>query len=212
MKKTKLTIIGVVVALLLVGGAYAVWASQANLLVNAGSGELDIEISKVTVGEVSKYVEFDRDSITVSEDKKSETIAIGNMYPGSSVEFETTISNTGTIPVKLDKITHTTIEVIDKDTNTSLGLNAEVFADFQAAYSVRVLDENGKILDTLSGYTTENQTNWTEDLYANNDLKDIPSGGSLVVNMKVYLEKQAKDITENKLFKFSVTPFFIQSN
>ena len=212
MKKTKLIIIGAVVALLLVGGVYAVWASQADILVNAGSGELDMQISKVSVGEVSKYVEFDRDSITIPEDKKGETVAIGNMYPGSSVEFDTIISNTGTVPVKLDKIKQTTIEVIDKETNKSLGLNAEVFADFQAAYSVRVLDENGKALDNLSGYTTENQTNWVEDVYANNNLKDIPPGGSLVVNMKVYLEEDAKEITENKLFKFSVTPFFIQGN
>jgi hypothetical protein len=212
MKKTRLIIIGAVVALLLVGGAYAVWASQAKLLVNAASGEMDIQISKVTVGEVSKYVEFDRNSVIISEDKKSATIAIGNMYPGSSVEFTAVISNTGTIPVKLDKITHAAIEVIDVDTNKSLGLNAEVFADFQAAYSVTVVDENGNTLDILSGYTTENQTRWVEDVYADNNLKDIPSGGSLVIDMKVYLEKQAQDITENKLFKFSVTPFFIQSN
>ena len=212
MKKTRLIIIGVVLALLLVGGVYAVWASQANLLVNAGSGEMDVQITKSTVGKVSEYVDFDKSSIKISEDKKSAAIAIANMYPGSSVEFEMVIGNTGTIPVKLDKITHTTIGVIDINTNESLGLDAEVFANFQAAYSVRVLDENGKTLDSLSGYTTENQTNWVEDVYAGNDLADIPSGGSLVVDVEVYLEKEAKNITENKLFKFSITPFFIQSN
>ena len=212
MKKTKLIVISIVIALLLVGAAYAAWTAQTNVTVNAGSGELNVDITDTSVESVSNGVEFSSSSILISEDKKSATVSIGNMYPGSSVEFSTIISNTGTIPVELDRITHAALGVIDRETGKSLGLDEDVFANFQAAYSVTVLDENGKKLDSLNGYTTEKQKDWVEDIYANNNLEAIPVGGSLVVDMKVYLEEEATDITENKLFRFSITPQFMQAN
>ena len=66
MKKTRLIIIAAVIALLAMGGAYAAWTSRVTISANASAGEMDVEISSVTVGAVSEYVEFATDSISVS--------------------------------------------------------------------------------------------------------------------------------------------------
>jgi hypothetical protein len=208
MKKTKLIIIGVVVALLLVGGAYAVWASQANLLVNAGSGELDIEISKVTVGEVSKYVEFDRDSITISEDRKSASISIENLYPGAEANSEFEITNIGTVPVALDKAVQKILEVIDTKTNKK-GSN-DAMAALQMEYKCYVVDEKGKVVDDIGTATVQGDAN-NEEIFENNDAV-VEAGNKVILEMTIVMKESADDNAENKLFKFSVTPFFIQSN
>ena len=48
--------------------------------------------------------------------------------------------------------------------------------------------------------------------YTDNELVSIEPGESLLLTVKVYLEKEALDNTENKLFQFSVTPLFGQAN
>ena len=208
MKKTKLIIIGVVVALLLVGGAYAVWASQANLLVNAGSGELDIEISKVTVGEVSKYVEFDKKSITISEDKKSASVSIENLYPGAKASSEFEITNIGTVPVALDKAVQKILEVIDTKTNKK-GSN-DAMAALQMEYKCYVVDEKGKVVEDIGTATVQGDAN-NEAIFENNDAV-VEAGNKVILEMTIVMKESADDSAENKLFKFSVTPFFIQSN
>ena len=208
MKKTRLIIIGVVLALLLVGGAYAVWTSQANLLVNAGSGELDIEISKATVGEVSKYVEFGSNSITISEDKKSASISIENLYPGAEANSEFEITNIGTVPVALDKAVQKILEVIDTKTNKK-GSNDDMAA-LQMEYKCYVVDEKGKVVEDIGTVTVQGNAN-NQALFENNDAVVEP-GHKVILEMAIVMKESADDNAENKLFKFSVTPFFIQSN
>lgn len=208
MKKTRLIIIGVVVALLLVGGAYAVWASQANLMVNAGSGELDIEISKVTVGDVSKYVEFDRNSIKISEDKKTASISIENLYPGAEADSVFEISNIGTVPVKLDKAVQKVLEVIDTKTNKK-GSHGDM-AVLQMEYKCYVVDEKGKVVDDIGTATVQGDAN-NKAIFEKNDAI-VEAGHKVILEMAIVMKESADDDAENKLFKFSVTPFFIQGS
>ena len=104
MKNIRLVLIVAIVALLVVGGAYAAWTSRVTILTNASAGEMDVEISSVTVGKVSEYVVFGADSISVSEDKKSATVTIKNLYPGAEANATIVITNIGTIPVMLSAI------------------------------------------------------------------------------------------------------------
>ena len=66
MKKSRLIIIVAIVALLVVGGAYAAWTSRTTISVNASSGEMDVAISATAVGKVSEYVVFDKNNISAS--------------------------------------------------------------------------------------------------------------------------------------------------
>ena len=206
MKKSRLIIIGVVVALLLVGGVYAAWASQAELTVNASSGEMDVEISKVSVGEVSKYVEFDRKSIEISEDKKSASISIENLYPGAEANATFEITNTGTMPIALDKAVQKLLEVIDTETNKKDSHSD--MAALQMEYKCYVVDEKGKVVDDIGTATVQGDANNTS-IFENNDAV-VEAGHKVVLEMAVIMKDNADESAENKLFRFSVTPFFTQ--
>lgn len=206
MKKTKLIIIGVVLSLLLVGGAYAAWASQIELTMNASAGELDVEISKVSVSGVSDYVKFDKESVEISEDKKSASVTIENLYPGASANAAFEISNCGTLPVALDKVMHKLIEVIDTKTNEKRP--SSDMAALKMEYRCSVINEDGKVIESI-GKANVNGKSESATLFRNNKAI-IKPGEKVLLEMTISMKNSAKDEAENKLFKFSVTPFFTQ--
>lgn len=212
MKKRSLVIIGVVAALLLMGVAFAAWTASVDVNVNAKSGELDVEITKTKVVSVSEYVNFAKKNIVVSEDNKTATVTIDNLYPGSEAVFTIQVKNTGTLPIELTQLAHTTIKVLDKDTNASYGRNAEIFEFFNAEYTAEVLDKKGNTLDSLNTVSTASVNNWDPVFFVDNDLDQIEPGESLLLTVKVYLDDKALDNTENKLFQFSISPLFGQYN
>ena len=211
MKKNRLLIIGIVAALLLTGVAFAAWTTNVDVNVNAKSGEMDVALDSKEILYVSDYVEFNKKDIKFSEDKKTATVTIDNMYPGSEVVFLTYIENTGTIPITLDKLTHAAIKVLDKDTNASYGLDNEIFEYFNAEYQVAVADKDEFIMDMLYPVNTEKMA-WVEDVYVDNNMMQIEPGEYLILYTRVYLDERAENNTENKLFQFSVTPQFGQAN
>jgi len=212
MKKSRLIVIGLVAALLLTGIAFAAWTASVDVNVNAKSGELDVQITSRNVVSASDYVKFSRKNIEISEDKKTATVSIDNLYPGSEAVFTVNVKNVGTLPVELTKLTHAAIKVLDKNTNASYGLDAEIFKYFNAEYTASIVDKKGITLKTLAPVDTATLSNWVEDVYVDNNLPEIEPGQSLVLKVKVYLDKEAEDNTENKLFRFSVTPLFGQTN
>lgn len=205
-------IIGLVAALLLTGVAFAAWTAQVDINVNAGSGELDVEITNSTIGTVSPYVDFASGDITVSADKKTATVEIDNLYPDASAEFSITITNVGTLPVKLDKIAHNSIEIVDKDTGVTMGRDAAILAQFEAVYSVSIVDTSAAVLDTLPAFSTDSLASFTEDVYTGNSLMAIEPGDTVVIPVTVSLKSTATDSSENKTFRFSITPLFVQAN
>ena len=206
MKKSKFIIIGVVVALLLVGGAYAAWTSQTELTVNASSGELDVEISDVSVDEVSDYVEFDSKSIEISEDKKSASVSIENLYPGAVATAIFEITNTGTMPVALDKAVQKTIKVIDTETNKSV--SNSVMSSLEMEYNCYVVNEKGKVVARI-GKTSVKGNQSTATMF-NNNKAVIQVGEKVILEMTISMDKKADEKVENKLVEFSITPFFVQ--
>ena len=182
------------------------WASQAELKVNASSGEMDIEISSVSVGEVSKYVEFDRKSIEISEDKKSASISIENLYPGAEANAKFEITNTGTMPVALDKAVQKLLDVID--TNSNKKGSHDDMAALQMEYKCYVVDEKGKVVDDIGTSTVQGDAN-NASIFENNDAV-VEVGQKVILEMAIVMKDSADESAENKLFKFSVTPFFTQ--
>ena len=204
--------IGIVAALLLMGVAFAAWTASVDVNVNAKSGEMDVEIVKTKVLSSSDYVNFARKNIVVSADKKEATVSIDNLYPGGESVFTIQVKNTGTLPIELTSIAHTTIKVLDKDTNASYGRNAEIFEYFNAEYTAEVIDKKSNTLGSLSTVSTSSVSEWDPEFYVDNDLIQIEPGESLVLTVKVYLDDKALDNTENKIFQFSITPIFGQAN
>ncbi len=207
MKKSKLLIIGIVVALVLVGGAYAVWTSQVDFSINASSGDLDVEINSVSIGNVSKYVEFGKNSVSISEDKKSANINLENLYPGASASVVLMVENTGTLPVKLEKAIQKTIKVVDTKTNKKMG--HDLMKDLNVAYSLNVVNGTKRVANG-TGQTVYG-AHQTVTILDNSDIVLQP-GESVAINMTIELSKSAEEKTENKIFSFSFTPYFVQAN
>ena len=208
MKKSRLLIIGLVIALLLVGSAYAAWTEQVDLTVNASSGDMGVEISKVDIGDVSDYVEFDQDSVIISEDKKSAMVSVENLYPEASVNVAFEITNTGTLPIIMDKAVQNKIEVIDAKTNKKM--DDSLLAALKMTYKGYVYDENGKMITKVGQTAVWGNADSQAFLY-NND-KVIEPNQKLVLEMEIAMDDRAENETENKLFRFSITPLFVQAN
>lgn len=212
MKKIKLMIIGTLFALMITGVAYASWTDSANISVNAASGELNIEITASRIDSKSNNIHFSSSDISISADKKSANVNISNGYPGAAAEYTMTITNTGSLPVRLDRVTHTTMKVLDKNTGTNYGLDASLFAFINARYSMIVYDINGIPKGAVAPVNTENSSNWVEDYFASNTLPSIEPGETIELITRVYFDADADDTLENKVFVFSVAPVFAQVN
>jgi len=200
-KQRRLILIVAVVALLVVGGAYAAWSSRTTISVNASAGEMDVEISSVTVGTVSEYVQFGKDSISVSEDKKSATVSIENLYPGAEANATIVITNIGTIPVMLSSASQVRELAVNTKTNTNL---SETAADILIVkYTATADTKNGLVKASDSSSQT------TASLFQNTNIV-IEAGKTIQIDMQITLDKNALDETENTLFTFQFVPMFVQ--
>ena len=201
MKQRRLILIVTIVALLVVGGAYAAWSSRTTISVNASAGEMDVEISSVTVGTVSEYVQFGKDSISVSEDKKSATVSIENLYPGAEANATIVITNIGTIPVMLSSASQVRELAVNTKTNTNL---SETAADILVVkYTATADTKNGQVKASDSSSQT------TASLFQNTNIV-IEAGKTIQFDMQITLDKNALDETENTLFTFQFIPMFVQ--
>ncbi len=203
MKKSKLVIIVAIVALLVVGGAYAAWTSRTTVSVNASSGEMDVAISATSVGKVSDYVVFAKNNITVSEDKKAATVTIENLYPGAEANATITITNTGTIPVKLSGCTQERLSAID--TRTNKALSAADAGMLIVKYSATAVTKTGQVKASDSSAAA------TATLFSNANMV-IEAGQTITFDMQILLDQNAGDGTEKALYTFKFTPMFVQAN
>lgn len=203
MKKSRLIIIVAIVALLVVGGAYAAWTARTTVSVNASSGEMDVAISAASVGKVSEYVVFGKGDITVSEDKKAATVTIANLYPGAEANATITITNTGTIPVKLSGATQERISAIDTRTNKALSTTAAGM--LVVKYNATAVTKTGQVKASDSSSST------TATLFSSANMV-IEAGQTIQFDMQIMLDKNAGDDTEKALYTFKFTPMFVQAN
>lgn len=203
MKKSKLIIIVAIVALLVVGGAYAAWTSRTTVSVNASSGEMDVAISATSVGKVSEYVVFAKNNITVSEDQKAATVSISNLYPGAEANATITITNTGTIPVKLSGCTQERISAVDTTTNKPLS----------ATDASMLIVKYNATANTKTGQVKASDTSAaaTATLFSTATMV-IEAGQTISFDMQILLDKNAADSTENALYTFKFTSMFVQAN
>jgi len=93
---------GLVLAVIVLGAALAMWSETLTVNVTVNTGKVDVSISAQCL-EAPEAEGKDVASCTVtpSEDGNSVTVTISNAYPGYKVNVYLTVSNDGTIPVKL---------------------------------------------------------------------------------------------------------------
>ena len=203
MRKTRLIFIVAIIALLAVGGAYASWTSRVTISANASAGEMDVEISSVAIGQVSEYVEFGTDSISVSEDKKSATVSIRNLYPGAEASATIVVTNIGTIPVMLSNASQLRELAVNTETNNDL--SASVADMLVVQYTARADTKDGQVKASDASAET------TETLFLNTGMI-IEAGKTIEFDLHITLDKEAPEEAENALFRFQFIPMFVQSN
>ncbi|MFA9399087.1 MAG: hypothetical protein ACERKV_12605 [Clostridiaceae bacterium] len=113
MKKIRLLALSFIVSMSLMGAGYASWADSLVIGNTVSTGSLNMNF--VNNAEYPKTLasEFVISSAVVSEDKKTVTVKLENLYPGAYAAFKLEGINAGTIPAK---ITGVNVEILgDKD-------------------------------------------------------------------------------------------------
>jgi len=112
MKKRNVVVIVLIIALLLMGSAYAAWTDTVSVVVNAESATLNVLITDrvqsatattSSTGVVHSTVAHD----FVAPGQKVVTETVTNFIPGETIEIVYTIENDGTLPVDLTALTLT---------------------------------------------------------------------------------------------------------
>ncbi|RDV82530.1 hypothetical protein [Ammonifex thiophilus] len=110
MKRAKFLSLVMVIALALMGAAYAAWTETININASVATGTYDVTFSSVSTNDVGDTVDPGADKnvgkteATISEDAKTITVTAENTYPGYNAEVTYKIKNTGTIPLKVQSI------------------------------------------------------------------------------------------------------------
>lgn len=203
MRKTRLIILIAIVALLAVGGAYAAWTSQVTISANASAGEMDVEITTISIGQVSEYVEFGSDSISISEDRKSATVSIQNLYPGAEANATILVTNIGTIPVQLSGASQERELAVNTVTNDNLSSTDASMLIVSYTASAETKTGQVKVSDSSSEASA---------LLFQNSAIVIEAGKTVAFDMHIVLNKEASDDTEKALFRFQFVPMFVQVN
>lgn len=210
MKKRNMLIAGVAAGFLLIGLAVATWASSVDISINAGSGELDIEIVETKVISSSNYVSFENTDISISKNGKIANVTIDNIYPGSEAVFEVCIRNTGTIPVKLSRVNQRFYKIIDTETGKNYRKNIEIISHLSMEYSIQIYDASGAPHGDVIFFNAETLKKLGGNMAKKSGLENLEPGETLVLTATFAMDSGATDLSEHKLFKFKVSPIFVQ--
>lgn len=109
MKKAKFVGLALLLAFALMGAAFAAWSDTltANGTVNTGELDATISVTDTTENESSDGPDVASVNAIATEDGKGLNITLSNAYPGYSATVNFKVKNTGTIPVKVSKLTLT---------------------------------------------------------------------------------------------------------
>ena len=177
MKKRNVVVIVLIIALLLMGSAYAAWTDSVSVTVNADSATLNVKIVERTSATVTSASgsTYEHSTIgtptpaTIVSTVGTETVTedITNMVPGETVTFVYRIENLGTLDVDLTGVTV-------NHTLTTLPLNV--------TWTVQQYDSS----DVLEGSDTGSGT---DTAFTNIDLVDV--GDYCVLTLEVAIDESS---------------------
>lgn len=206
MKRTRIIIIGLGIALLTTVLLYGAFAPRSTEMINASGGQIDIDITNAQIGYVSEYIEISPSSIVVKNDNKTVEIGVHNLYSSSETNVSIEITNTGILPIKFIWIRQNVDEIVDIDAEQQV--DADLLRDLNIQYEL-YSTRNDKD-DTLFASESISITEETMRALEGADLVFQP-GESIRLDVKIMVESDSGEDYENKSFVFSITPFFTQA-
>ena len=206
MKKTRIIIIGLSIALLVTALLYGAFAPHSTEMINASGGQIDIDITNAQIGYVSEYIEISPSSIVVKNDNKTVEIGVHNLYASSETNVSIEITNTGLLPIKFIWIRQDVDEIVDMDMEQKV--DVDLLRDLSIQYELYV--QGKKTDDRLAASEAVAISEETMRALEGADLVFQP-GESIRLDVKIMVESDSGEEYENKSFLFSITPFFTQA-
>mgnify|MGYP005858980515 CR=1 FL=1 len=138
--------IAVVLALALMGIAYAWWDETLTINGTVQTGEVDVAFQNASDDDEGTDPGYDKDvadcEVEVAEDGNSMTITIRNGYPSYTCTVSYEFFNAGTIPVKLYSITETIPDELTVDqTGPGVGYQLDAGHSVTATLAIHVDQE-----------------------------------------------------------------------
>ena len=154
MNKTKLISLSLIIALVLMGTAFAWWTQSTTISNKITTGKLNVEL--VNIGGPGIYftrpngnpdvlgLDINKDYKAAVlkyafPDKQTLDIEIANMFPGSYVTYIYGVDNTGTVPIKIDDV-----QIVPNADMTSLP--SDKLNTLPIAFCFRLQKSNGDIV------------------------------------------------------------------
>ena len=205
-KKTRIIIIGLGIALLCTALLYGAFAPHATDMINASGGQLDIDITNAEIGYVSDYIEISPSSVVVKNDNKTVQIGVHNLYASSETNVSIEITNTGVLPIKFIWIRQDIDEIVDMKIDKPVDI--EPLRDLNIQYDLYRAQKNGE----YSLRASESVSITDESMRAMDGTELVfQPGESILLDVKITVSSDSSQDFEHKSFLFSVTPFFTQA-
>ena len=206
MKKTRIVIIGLGIALLCTVLLYGAFAPRSTEMINASGGQIDIDITNAEIGYVSEYIEISPSSIVVKNDNKTVEIGVHNLYSSSETNVSIEMTNTGVLPIQFIWIRQDIDDVVDMESDREV--DVELLYDLNIQYDLyRHTTED---LETPSISETIAVSEETMRALEGADMV-IQPGETIRLDVKIMVQSDSDVNIENKSFVFSITPFFTQA-
>lgn len=206
MKKTRIVIIGLGIALLCTVLLYGAFAPRSTEMINASGGQIDIDITNAEIGYVSEYIEISPSSIVVKNDNKTVEIGVHNLYSSSETNVSIEMTNTGVLPIQFIWIRQDIDDVVDMESDREV--DVELLYDLNIQYDLyRHTTED---LKTPSVSETIAVSEETMRALEGADMV-IQPGETIRLDVKIMVQSDSDVNIENKSFVFSITPFFTQA-
>lgn len=231
MNKTKLISLSLVIALILMGTAFAWWTQSTTISNQINTGELEVKL--VNIGGPGIYFTHpngnpDAQGLDIHEDYNAEVlnydfsedgytldVEINNLFPGSYVTYIYGVDNTGTVPVKVNNV-----EIIPNGST----LPTERLNNLPIAFCFRLQKADGSLSSQhrVDG-TYSNIAGLIENALANvvivpgdrlvvGDVNDTDEFGQVQNGFIITIPEEWGNRTENCSVAFSLRFDYIQAN
>ena len=190
MKKVRLIVAVVAVALMVMGIGYAAWSQILPMNVHGTTSQIDVIYSDAQI----TYNKHLSTEAKIADDKKSLSVLVDNLYPNAKCIFTATITNNGSMPVVMDNIKLTPKGTFSDDNYANYLMN---ISSTSPSFNLDVvgLIPREKLIDTNVR---------------------IEPGKSIVLTYKLKMDDVGQlfgvNVGEKTSFSFDLTPAFVTTS
>lgn len=196
MKKSRFFALILAVAVMLMGAGYAYWTDSVTFSNTVKTGQVELAYDTTNAGSIKVGPNFNdkaiaTGSVSYSEDKKTATVELNNLFPGAIGEVTLVVKNLSTIPVKIKEIKLNPISILNlsKD-NFTIGAKV-YYGDTLTFDNILDLKLKAIVIPTID--------------------KVVPANTDVIVKL-TYSMPNNVTTGENGSIIFNVTPTFTQFN